>query len=136
MENLSPQEEAALESYGWYSHLVFSEDTARKWVNYHTHGLPELYGHLDFQFVLPLDRHTLHALATKLVDRVKKGERFSAGMRVSGIARKYDVLLVKTTESRSNPRSVLRVILPDKDGNLDKATISGIFATQFQELPD
>jgi Domain of unknown function (DUF4262) len=136
METMSPQEEGFLESHGWYSHLVFSEDNAQKWVNYHTHELPELYGHLDFQFVLPVDRNTLHALATKLVDRVKKGERFAAGMRLSGIARKYDVLLVKTTESQSNARSVLRVILPDEDGNLDRETIGGIFATQYQELSD
>lgn len=136
MEKLTPEEEGFLESHGWYSHLVFSEDSATRWVNYHTHGLSELYGQLDFQFVLPLDRSTLHALATILVDRVKKGERFADGMRVSGVARKYDVLLFKTTESQKNNRSVLRVILPDEKGNLDRATISGIFAMQFQELPD
>jgi hypothetical protein len=136
MEKTSPQEEEFLESHGWYSHFIIPEDNEQKWVNFHTHGLPELYGQLDFQFVLPIDHNTLHALTAKLVTRVIKGERFTAGMRVTGIVRKYDVLLVKTTETRSIKRQVLRVILPDKDGNLDKATTSGIFAAQFQELPD
>ena len=136
MEDVSPQEKAFLESHGWYSHFVFSRDDRHRWVNYHTHGLPEHYGHLDFQFVLPLEVDELHALASTLVDRVKKGERFVAGMRVGGLIKKHDVLLIQTTEAPSTPRSVLRIILPDKDGNLDRATLKGIFAEQFQELPD
>lgn len=136
MDELNPQEEQFLKSHGWYSHLMFPTDVESQWVNYHTHGLPEHYGHLDFQFILPLDRATLHSLATILVDRVKKGERFADGMQVSGVARKYDVLLFKTNESQSNQRSVLRVILPDAQGNLDKEAITGAFAIQFKEIPD
>jgi hypothetical protein len=135
MEDISPQEQEFLESYGWCSHFVVGKDHGRQQVNYHTHGLPEHYGHLDFQFVLPIDRDVLHAFATKLVDRVKKGERFVAGMHVSGLMGQYEVLLIQTNESRSMRRSVLRVILPDKTGNLDRATLKGIFASQFEELP-
>jgi hypothetical protein len=136
METVSPQEKDFLESYGWYSHLVFSKDDGQLRANYHTHGLPEHFGHLDFQFVLPLHRDTLHALATTLVDRVKNGERFVTGMRVSGVVKRHDVLLVETAETQNIRRRVLRVILPDDDGNLDKATLNGIFAAQFQELAD
>jgi|SRR5665213_1843625 len=136
MEDISPGEQENLESYGWFSHFVVGETEGQKWVNYHTHGLPDHYGHLDFQFVLPIDSHTLHALATRLVDRVKKGERFVPGMRVSGLMNKHEALLIQTMETRSIQRSVLRVILPDKEGNLDRATLKGIFAAQFQELPD
>jgi hypothetical protein len=135
MEDTSREEQQNLESYGWYSHFVVGEGDGQNWVNYHTHGLPEHYGHLDFQFVLPIDGGTLHALATKLVDRVKKGERFVAGMRVSGLMGEYEVLLIQTIESRSMPRSVLRAILPDKNGNLDRAKLTGIFAAQFEDLP-
>ena len=131
MEDISREEQENLESYGWYSHFVVGGDEGQQWANYHTHGLPEHYGHLDFQFVLPIDGGTLHALATKLVDRVKKGERFVAGMHVSGLMAKYEVLLIQTTESG---RSVLRVILPDKDGKLDRATLTGIFGAQFEDL--
>lgn len=135
MEMVSFQEKENLESHGWYSHFVVPE-AGQDWVNYHTHGLPEHYGHPDFQFVLPIDGNTLHALATKLVDRVKKGERFAGGQRVSGITQKHDVLLIETTETQSNRRRVLRVILPDESGVLDKASLTGMFASQFQELPD
>jgi len=136
MEAGTPHGEDALTSYGWYSHFVLPENGGQQWVNYHTHGLPELYGHLDFQLVLPIDRITLHALATKLVKRVQKGERFAPSMRVSGILDNHDILLAKTMETRSIDRPVLRVILPDKDGNLDKVHLRGIFAAQFQELPN
>ncbi len=135
MEDISPGEQENLESYGWFSHFVVGETDGNKWVNYHTHGLPEHYAHLDFQFVLPIDSYTLHALATMLVDRVKKGERFVSGMRVSGLMSKHDAFLIQTTETQSIPRSVLRVILPDKEGNLDRAMLKGIFAAQFQNLP-
>lgn len=123
-------------SRGWYSHLVFPENAEQKWLNYHTHGLPELYGQLDFQFVLPVDPQTLHRLAATLVERVKKGERFGANMRVRGVTENYDVLLFKTYESQTDNRQVLRVILPDKNGNVDKATLTGMFAAQFEELPN
>jgi hypothetical protein len=133
MEDISPQEREFLDSVGWYSHVVVAD--GQRWVNYHTHGLPEHYGHLDFQFVLPLESETLHALASKLVDRVKKGERFVAGTRVSGITKQFEVLLIQMAESRSTPRLVLRVILPDKDGNLERGMLKGLFAAQFQDLP-
>lgn len=136
MEDISPQEQAFLDSHGWYSHFVFSDGATRRWVNYHTHGLPEHYGHLDFQFVLPIDADILHALATKLVDRVKEGERFVSGMRVRGLTEKHEVLLIQTIETRNIRRSVLRVILPDKAGNLDQAALKGVFAAQYQELRD
>lgn len=134
MEQLTPQEEEMLKSRGWYSHLVLPEDAEQQWVNYHTHGLPELYGQLDFQFVLPVNPQTLHRLASTLVERVKKGERFGANMRLRGVMENHDVLLLKTHESQTDSRQVLRVILPDKNGNVDKAKLSGIFAAQFEEL--
>lgn len=136
METVTPQEKEFLKSHGWYSHLVLPEEKGRTWVDYHTHGLPEHYGHLDFQFVLPIDGDLLHELATRLVDRVKKGERFTAGSRVSGIMQTHDVLLIETTETQSIRRKVLRVILPDKNGNLDRTLLSGLFAQQFLELPN
>jgi hypothetical protein len=133
--DISPEEQEALESQGWFSHFVMPTVDGQTWVNYHTHGLPEHYAHPDFQLVLPLDSKTLHALAAKLVDRVKKGERFAPGVRVSGITAKYDVLLIDASETKTIRRKVLRVIIPDKNGNVDKEFLSGIFADQFQELP-
>jgi len=86
---VSREEEEALKLHGWYSHFVLPENGGQNWVNYHTHGLPELYGHFDFQLVLPIEPAKLHKLAARLVERVKKGERFTAGMRVSGILDDY-----------------------------------------------
>ena len=56
-------------------------------------------------------------------------------MHVSGLIRQYEVLLIQTTESRNIERAVLRVILPDKNGNIDRAKLKSIFAAQFEELP-
>src|SRR5271166_3599641 len=111
--DISPQEQEALESNGWFSHFVLPTGAGQTRVNYHTHGLPEHYAHPDFQIVLPLDGKTLHALAAQLVDRVKKGERFAAGARVSGITAKYDIFLADFVETGTIRHKVLRVILPD-----------------------
>ena len=67
-----------------------------------SNGLPEHYAHPDFQIVLPLEGKTLHALAAKLVDRVKKGERFAPGARVSGITARYAVWLIDAIESENH----------------------------------
>jgi hypothetical protein len=131
-----PKKKEALALHGWYSHFVILENDRQDRVNYHTHGLAEHYGHLDFQLVLPIEPSSLHDLAARLVERVKKGERFVAGMRVSRILKNYDVLLVKMNETHRIERPILRVILPDKDGNLNKGSVSSMFATQFEELPE
>lgn len=136
MEDVSPEEQEFLELHGWFSHVVVSPDHARTWVNYHTHGLPEHYGQLDFQVVLPINPELLHKIATKLVDRVQSGERFISGMRVTGLLASHEALLVRMTETRNSRHAVLRIVLPDKDGNLSRESLTGVFAAQFQELPD
>lgn len=136
MDYITPQEEELGKAHGWYSHFILPANAGQRRVNYHTHGLLEHYGHLDFQFVLPLDPNILHALATKLVNRVKVGERFTAGMRVSGVVENYDVLLMKTTETQRDSHVVLRVILPDRNGNIDKGDLDALFAAQFEALPN
>lgn len=125
LDALLEREQQLLQKYGWYSHFV-PEDA-----NYHTHGLSESSGHPDFQIIFPINPNGLHALAAKIVDRVKNGERFTDGMRVSGIVKDYEVLLVEAQEAG---RQVLRIILPDKNGNLEESKLSGTFAAQFQDL--
>jgi hypothetical protein len=45
------------------------------------------------------------------------------------------VLLIDAVETKSIPRKVMRVILPDKNGSLDRASMTDAFAEQFEELP-
>jgi hypothetical protein len=126
VEGVRNRQQALLDTHGWYSHIL----QQKGFVNCHTHGL-DRFNHLDFQLVLPVDGNILQQLVTTLVDRVKAGEKFEAGMRVSGVVANYDVLLVAAKESEQNSRQVLRVILPDQQGNLDEERMNAFFASQY-----
>lgn len=80
--------------------------------NAHTHGM-EIYGHLDFQIVLALDPQITGALLNDMGLRVQAGEKFKAGDVISDLISNYDVKLVEAEETG---RTVLRILLPDKNG--------------------
>lgn len=77
--------------------------------NVHTHGMVQ-YGHPEFQMVLHISLPMIGYILNELGCRVRDGQHFSAGERVSGIIRDYDLRL---DEFEENGRKVLRVILPD-----------------------
>jgi hypothetical protein len=74
---------------------------------------------------------------------VINGEKFSHGMRIvglveslDGVNKKRDVLLYETTETDRNPRKVLRIIIPDKEGNVDEAQLTGPYSNQYAPLKE
>lgn len=79
--------------------------------NAHTHGLRELYGHPEFQFVLNIGMKTVLPILNHLGLMVKSGRRFKAGDSVSGIILGYDIRLFEATD---NGKKVLRVVVPDQ----------------------
>lgn len=95
----------------------------------HTHGLAENYGHPDLQMVAPLGAERTHDIFAELVDRVKAGEVLEAGGRYPGIILRYDVLLAEAWESG---RTVLRVILPDADGEFRPDPMGPWMAQQWE----
>jgi hypothetical protein len=138
IDDLQKLEQKNKEKYGWVFHVVVEHPIYGTEV--HTHGLLEKYGHPDLQLCFdflkcfPPDRgkQVISNILWDFVNRIKDGETFSAEQRVSGILKGYDVRLVAATE---NQRPVLRIIIPDKDGNLDLMMLEGYFADQFKGLP-
>ncbi len=116
-----------LVKHGWYTHMTFPEDGGTYW-NIHTHGMSENFNHPDLQLVIGLPEHTTNGILHNFADRIKAGEKFKAGDRVSKIVGKYDVLLVEREECG---RKVLRIILPDPKGCLDEQQMTPLFAGQF-----
>jgi hypothetical protein len=130
-EKLELLQEELMEKYGWYSHAVYGGPLA---LEVHTHGMEETYEHLDLQLALPFynfllnPENVIKSILWAIAKRIDQGEIFKDGELVDGVLPNYKVKLVATTE---NERTVLRVILPDKDGNLDQETITGVFADQY-----
>ena len=126
IDMLKDKEQKSLEKYGFYIHLVSDDDYES--IDAHTHGLFENYNHLDFQIVLNLHPNIISEIFHNIVDLVKVGERFHDGQEMYGIIQNFKIKLFEVTESG---RKVLRIILPDKQGNLDKDTIEGLYAKQY-----
>ena len=59
---------------------------------------------------------TAHAILTTIVENVKSGVVYADGDYASRIIRNYQVKFLETFE---NDRQVLRVIFPDRNGNLE-----------------
>lgn len=122
-----------IEKVGWFSHIV-PDQTA---YNYHTHGLPELLNCPDLQVLLPIDPNKTHSLITSMINEAKeKAISFKAGEKfvVPNFKSATGDLIVLFVKAREGDREVLRVILPDKKGNLGRdAEVP--FCDQYQDIP-
>lgn len=118
---------AMMEKYGFVIHAL-TDDPSYYRTNVHTHGLAENHGHPDFQILINLSVNRAHRLLCDLAFRVKNGEVFKAGDRVPKVVKNYAVLLIDREEEG---RRVLRVILPDRAGNLEEDKIDCALVMQF-----
>jgi hypothetical protein len=100
---------------GWFAHIVSDGHDSPTGFNYHTHGLELKYLHPDIQIVLPLPRKVAHSMGHAVVASLDDGMRFHAGTRESSILKDYAVVFV---EAKECGRTVLRMILPERNGAL------------------
>ena len=102
-------EEQQLLLHGWYTHYVPNG----KWINAHTHGIEEKFEHPDLQVVLALPPNTVSGLFHSAIERIIAGHKLLPDQLHEGIIKGYPI---KTHKSVEGDRSVLRIILPDKQG--------------------
>jgi Domain of unknown function (DUF4262) len=108
-----------MEEYGFYTHIVPASFNGLNMINAHTHGLPASCGHSNFQIVLPLDSELIQTLLHNLVDRIKDGAIFKAGMVDNKLVKNFNVTF---QDAEEGGRNILRIILPDKYGKLLDST--------------
>lgn len=117
MEAFRAKEDANMAKYGWFAHIVQDDVDVKTGYNYHTHGIPATWpGAMDIQVVLPLPPPVTHNLAVSYVNLLKKGIFPKDGDVLDGIIKGYKVRMAAVEE---NDRTVLRMILPQKDGRLE-----------------
>lgn len=126
LKKIREWEQKNLRKHGWIVHYVI-DDPGPTGANIHTHGLHN-FGHPDFQIVVPLPQTVAHDILINLVDRVKAGEQFQAGQKVDKVIRAFSVKMIEATECG---RPILRVIIPDPEGNVDLGKISDPFVKQY-----
>ena len=79
--------------------------------NAHTHGM-ERYGHPDFQMVLYAPHKEIMRILNTFGLMVQQGRKFHGGEYVLGI---YEDCSVRLMEFEETGRTVLRVVIPDKN---------------------
>jgi hypothetical protein len=119
--------------HGWYVHIVMDEDDeSPTGFNVHTHGLMETYRQLDFQVVAVLHPEVIHALLIVLAKRIKDGLRVKDGDILTAIL--AGGFKLKAVAAREGGRDVLRLIVPGKDGEVDRDKMSGRWVEQYGDL--
>lgn len=122
MDKVRETEEKAMEEYGWYAHLVMPSGEGEP-ANYHTHGLKETFGHHDLQITAPIDPMVAAQALTKIAQQVAGGSRFKSGKSYDFELGEWQ-LICTFVKGKEGGREVLRVILPDHDGEQWKETYS------------
>jgi hypothetical protein len=118
------------EKYGWYFHMVNEDPNSPTGINAHTHGVLEKYNHPDFQVVLPVDPKIIQNIFSTVVENVKNGQKYKSGEIYTDVIKNYSVKLLEFEEGN---RTVLRIIFPDKSGNLEEKEIGDFFAIQYKK---
>lgn len=115
---------AKLEKHGFVIHYVPNDDFDHSptGVNIHTHGLRNINNHPDFQITIPLPPHIASRIMHRLYDLVEGGEVFCAGGESDKVLEGN--MKVGFIEVMECDRPVLRVILPDSDGNIRRSTMN------------
>jgi hypothetical protein len=126
LDKFLKHEKEQLEKFGWIAHYTDLNDWG---VNFHTHGLQKTYNHPDLQIVAVIDMKTAHNIFWNVIDHIHEGEKFKDGDTASGIIVGYKVKFISAEE---DGRPVLRIILPDTEGNLDQDKIGRKYVYQYE----
>ena len=117
IEDYAIWEAQQLAEWGFYMHIVIDADyeNSPSGFNAHTHGMNHL-NHPDFQITISIGQDVISAIFHNLCAKVKKGMRFKDGDILDNvIGGGFKVRLSTATECGNE---VLRVILPDLNGNI------------------
>lgn len=126
IEAVRTWERECMEKHGWYAHFLYEQGEM------HTHGISKTFDHPDLEIKLPLDPKVGHSLFHNAVDLIKSGLRFEDGVLCNRIISNFNVKFVAAIE---NDRPVLRIILPDPQGELDEDKMEEAYASQYSDLP-
>lgn len=125
-------EEEMIKKYKWYFHYVVGYPSGC--VNAHTHGVADHFGHMDLQITLPIAQSRIQGIFNTVMDRIKSGDRFVDGQIADRILR--EPCKVKFVLAEDGDRAVMRIILPDPEGNLDREVMEGVYAIQYDALEE
>ncbi len=134
-KRISRWEAQELERVGYYCHINGDYDATPTRFNAHTHGLGVSFGHADLQIVVPLAPVFVVGFFEAVLRQVRGGRHFQHGDRlpIDILDRHREVLFVDAVE---DGRPVLRIIMPDREGNLASGDIQDGLGIQYADLTE
>ena len=129
LDEIKEFEKLCMKKHGFFIHMVPNDDTqSPSGINIHTHGLEYSFNHINFQFVVPVGETLAMQLMHTLVDTIREGATYEPGKKYSEVLENYNVTFIEATEC---DRKVLRMIFPDKNGNIDEDKIEEPYKQQY-----
>jgi len=123
-------EKQQMDEHGWFVHFILGDAETATGSCAHTHGLPKTFEHPDLQITCPLPEKTAHNILIQAVELIRHGVKFINGEDYDSVI--GGDLKVRAFQATEGGRSVIRLIMPDKHGNLDKEKMEGPFASQYE----
>lgn len=132
---LEQEEMQGRKSYRWTGHIRSDDPSSPTMFNAHTHSIAN---HLDFQIVLPMPNEIAHQIFEHLFQQIKAGISYKRGdiaEEIPDIKMAYIAISedgepeIRVIDAHWNltfinavedGRPVLRIIIPDPEGNLKK----------------
>jgi hypothetical protein len=124
-------EDKGMETQGWFAHIVPENPAIPEGINYHTHGCDVSFGFSDFQAVINVVPTQIHFIVRNLIEHVKTNKL----QPKSGDMIQLDILTIPLLllQAKEGNRKVLRVCVPDEQGNFQTSTVP-LFAAQYKDL--
>ena len=123
-------EEKQVRKRGWFVHFIV-DGLPNGMANIHTHGIAETFGHPDLQLTVNIGERNVMGIFHALVKRIRGGEVLRVGFDYGDIAQGYRTRFIHAVEGG---RPVLRLIVPDVAGILERETMDLMFAKQYECL--
>jgi Domain of unknown function (DUF4262) len=115
--------------YGWYANYVPNHPESPTGVSTHTYGLDESWHHPNIQIVVPMPPKMAHGILIQLAEMVASGRKFEPGVKYDDIMEDLPVMFAWADESG---RRVLRAILADKEGGIERGKIKAPYSKQWE----
>ena len=114
----------------WKIHAVSDADTFKKnMCDCHTHGLRK-YGSKELQLVLNVNLKTASYILNSVGGMIRSGTKFQAGDRLFGLFENQSMAIGFIDEKDDMGADILRVCIPDENGNSFPEEATGVYALQ------
>ncbi|MDH6674332.1 hypothetical protein M2277_005024 [Paenibacillus sp. LBL] len=124
------EEVEMLKKHGWLMHAVPASQYDGVHANYHTHGVFESWSHMDFQITLDMNPIMAHSIIEVAVENVKEGFRYGNNKVYDNILVGMPVMMKVFFEC---DREVMRIVLPNKKGEIPSRTDGDVFSRQLDD---